>query len=182
MLSTGKQIALGIFTVIGFSVLATLALGKTFFVDTYEFAEEKPILLCAVYVLYFAVFVIYAALAKRKNLEVLAKTTIIFGAVLAFVYLIAVLGSEIVEYGDGVLVSLLYAFTVVFINATYPLYLVAGSFVGSDEEVAMLVGSIMLFAAPIIAGIIYLLTKKPVAMEEADTQDNETQLNVELDT
>lgn len=165
MLSKGKQITLGIFTVIGFSVAATLSAGRIAFIDTIEFAFEKPILLCVCYVLYFAAFIIYAALAKRKNLEVLAKTTIISGAIPAATCLfiwacdwiegLHPLIREIVEY----IVMLLY-----------PMLFFASPFFESYVSVIENIGMFVLFAAPIIAGIIYLFTKRPNKTEEPGTQ------------
>lgn len=153
MLSKGKQIALGIFTVIAFSVAAMLALGNVPIIDTYEFAQEKPISLCAVYVLYFAVFVLYAALAKRKKLEVLAKTTIIFGVVLAVGYLI-MLGGALLDDSDSVLLKVGDVICILL----YPVLLMAYPFCSSFSKMAQILGTVVLFAAPIIPGIIYLVT------------------------
>lgn len=169
MLSKGKQITLGIFTVIGLSVLATLAQGEISFIGIYNFAEEKPILLCAVYVLYFAVFIIYAALAKRKNLETLAKTTIILGAVLTFACVLVFIGAALDDYPgfDGSVFS--KVFEVIFILLV-PVFSLAFPFLAILDYGAMIFGYAVLFAAPIVAGIIYLFTKRPNKTEEPGTQ------------
>lgn len=182
MLSKGKQITLGIFTVIGISVLATLSLGKICFIDTIVFAETRPILLCATYVLYFLVFVLYAVLGKRKNLEYMAKTTLIFGAVVVGVYIIYMLGVE-ADIKNEFLNKLFYVLAALVSYPLFPVYLIVEPFFGSYElPYTEILGQVMLVAAPIVGGIIYLLTKKPVAMEEADTQDDESQSNIKLDT
>ena len=171
MLSKGKQITLGIFTVIGLSVLATLALGEIGFIDTIDFAYEKPILLCAVYVLYFAVFIIYAALAKRKNLETLAKTTIILGAVLTFACVLVFIGAALDDYPgfDGsVLSKVLEVIVILFTPAISLVSLFIGIF--DFDTVAGNLGMFVLFAAPIVAGIIYLFTKRPNKTEETEIQ------------
>lgn len=159
MLSKGKQITLGIFTVIGISALATLALGEIEIIDTIQFAEERPILLCVCYVLYFALFVIYAAIAKKKHLEPLAKTTIIFGLILAVTDLFSFLP-------DSALNLLFIIFAVVIYPVTYLLY----PFIGAYSDMVDVLGMTVLFAAPIIAGIIYLFTKRPNKTEEPGTQ------------
>lgn len=165
MLSKGKQITLGIFTVIGLSVLATLSVGRIAFIDTIEFAFEKPILLCVCYVLYFAVFIIYAALAKKKNLEALAKTTIISGAIPAATCLF-IWTSDLIEG----LHPLLREIVEYIIMLLYPMLLFASPFFDSYVPVVNNLGMFVLFAAPIVAGIIYLFTKRPNKTEEPGTQ------------
>lgn len=169
MLSKGKQITLGIFTVIGISVLATLALGENVFIDTIVFAEEKPILLCVIFVLYFAVFVIYAALAKRKKLEIMAKTTTILGAVLPACYFILMLGYEFID-GDGILASIVYVFMVFFSVVSYPFTVLAYPFMESNGQITKIFGMVVLVAAPIVAGIIYLFTKRLNKTEKTEIQ------------
>lgn len=181
MLSKGKQIVLGIFTVITFSVAATLALGNVASFDRLDFSQEKPVCLCLCYVLYFAVFVIYAAVAKKKNLEVLAKTTIIFGTVLAAAFLLLCV-CNILDENINFNVSVLSKALEIIVILLYPAVFITYPFFGSFNTVTYVLGMTVLFAAPVVAGIIYKFTKKPVVAEEADIQDNESQLNVELDT
>lgn len=168
MLSKGKQITLGIFTVIAFSVAATLAIGEVCIIDTIVFADVKPILLCAVYALYFAVLVIYAALAKRKNLESLAKTSIIFAAVISGVHIITMLALWISEI-FAPLSSVFDALFAILGFVIYPLFILGESFIGSfDAPFTQVLGTVVLAAAPIVAGVIYFLTKKPTDTKAAD--------------
>lgn len=169
MLSKGKQIALGIFTVIGISVLATIARGAIGFSDAVQFAEEKLIFHCVCSVLYLAVFIIYAAIAKRKNLETLAKTTIILGAVLTFACVLLFIGAALDDYPgfDGSVFS--KVFEVIFILLV-PVFSLAFPFIAILDYGAMIFGYAVLLAAPIVAGIIYLFTKRPNKTEKLGTQ------------
>lgn len=165
MLSKGKQITLGIFTVIGLSVLATLSLGEIGFIDTIELPFGSGILFQACFVLYFALFVLCAALAKKKNLEALAKTTIIFGSVLAAEYLLMILlplfGNDALSDAFG---DIFYLFYPAFFLIN-PLTCIRGC--GATEYIC----GTLFVVAQIVAGIVYTLTKKPAENTEAEIQE-----------
>lgn len=176
IMSKGKQIILGVCTIFGISIMATLSLGNFHLIDTVEFWGEIPILIVLCSVLYFVVFVIYGVLAKRKNLELLAKTMLIIGAILAVSYLITFPAMALLDNYDNFLAKALSGFSVVIEMLIHPVLMISYPLTCSMIHGIRIFQNIMFFSAPIVGYIVYMVTARAGKGEKNEPTVEENQL------
>lgn len=152
-LSSGKQIAIGVFTFIAFWFATTLAVGEIAFIDTIYIMGESPVLHSIFIILYFIVMIIFGVLAKKKGLKTLMNTSIAVSIMPAVDGFIALIGSFLSEpTNDNAIDQLLTLF--------YPLLPIAYPFATANRFC-----SVLFVISPLAAYIAYKVAKRPQKTE-----------------